>query len=218
MPSIMLVNPHRRGKKRRHHKMTALQRRYFGNPHRRRAHRHHRTRHHYHHNPSIRNIGGAVMPTLKGGLIGAAGAIGVDLIYGQLTGFTTSIPTFATNPAVATAGKLAVSILVGILGSKLMRGKGGELAVGGATVAIHDFAKSQLVAAMPTLALGDYLTAAPSVGARGRYALSRNYSAVGAYVTGRGGPMRRVATPVRSRGAMGQYLSDTTFSNGIPVA
>ncbi|MGH9780192.1 MAG: hypothetical protein ACRD33_00100 [Candidatus Acidiferrales bacterium] len=210
MPSIMLVNPrHRRRKHHTHRHMTAKQRKYFGNP--RRKHHRHRARHHYHHNPSIRNIGGAVMPTLKGGLIGAAGGLGVDVVYGLLTNSMTSIPTFAANPAVATVGKLAMSILIGILGNMALRGKGGELAVGGATVAIHDFAKGQLATAMPTLPLGDYLTAAPTVGSRGKYALSRNYRAVGAYMTGRGA-RSRVSQP------MGQYLSDTTFSNGIPVA
>jgi hypothetical protein len=215
MASLMLVNPRRR--KRR---MSAKQRKYFGNPHHRK-HRHvSRRRHHYSHNPSFRNVGASVMPTLKGGLIGAAGAIGSDLAYGFLTTQSASIPSFAANPAVATAGKLVVSLIIGIVGNMLpmLKGKGGALAVGAATCAIHDFAKSQLQSASPTLALGDYLTAAPTVGNRGLRSLTRAYRPVGAYVTGRGARQRLVAAPVRgSRGAMGQYLSDSNFSNGIPL-
>lgn len=207
MSQVLLLNPHRRRKSRR--KMTAKQRKYFGNPSRRHHKRVHRRRHHYHHNPTIGNIGGAVMPTLKGGLIGAAGGLGSDIVYGLLSQSVSQLPTFAANPAVATAGKLATSILIGIVGNMLLKGKGGALAVGAATCAIHDFAKSQLQSAMPTLPLGDYLTAAPTVGARGRFALTRGNRAVGSYITGRGSQRVR---------AMGEYLGDSMFRNGIPVA
>ena len=213
MASLMLVNPRRR------RKMSAKQRKYFGNPHRRHKHVR-RHRHHYRHNPSLGNITGSIKPTLMGGLIGAAGGIGVDVVYGLLTSSVSAVPTFAANPAVATAGKLATSIIVGILGNMLLKGRGGALAIGGATVAIHDFAKTQLQAAMPSLPLGDYLTAAPTVGTRGgRFALNRGWSGVGKFVTGRGASVRRVMSqPVRgSRGAMGQYLSDSNFANGIPL-
>lgn len=209
MPQVLLLNPHKRRRRRR--KMTAKQRRYFGNPSRRKHHRVHRRRHHYHHNPTMGNIGGAVMPTLKGGLIGAAGGLASDILYGQLTAYMPgTIPTFAANPAVSTAVKLATSIVIGIVGNMALRGKGGELAVGAATCAIHDFAKSQFAAAMPSFPLGDYITAAPTVGARGRFALTRGNRAVGSYITGRGSNR-----PVR---AMGEYLGDSTFRNGIPVA
>lgn len=208
MSQVLLLNPHSRRKSRRR-KMTAKQRRYFGNPSRRSHRRVHRRRHHYHHNPTVSNISGSVMPTLKGGLIGAVGGLGSDVVYGLLCNSVSAVPTFAANPAVATAGKLATSILIGIVGNMVMRGKGGELAVGAATCAIHDFAKSQLQAAMPTLPLGDYLTAAPTVGARGRFALSRSYQPVGSYITGRGSKRPR---------AMGEYLGDSMFRNGIPVA
>lgn len=213
-PSIMLVNPSKRRKRR---KMTAKQRRYFGNPHRRRHHHVRRTRHHYRHNPTMGNIGSSVMPTLKGGLIGAVGGLGADVVYGLASNSITALPTFAANPAVATAGKLATAILIGIVGNMVMKGRGGELAVGAATCAIHDFAKSQLAAAMPSLPLGDYITTAPTVGVRGLRAFNRNYKPVGSYITGRGA-RRALPAPQRGRSGMGQYLADTTFSNGIPVA
>jgi hypothetical protein len=191
--------------------MSALQRKYFGNPHRRKHHRRHR--HHYRHNPTVSNIGASVMPTVMGGLIGAAGGLGNDVVYGLLTQSISAVPTFAANPAVATAGKLVTAIVIGIVGNMALKGRGGELAVGAATCAIHDFGKSMLQAAMPTLPLGDYLTAAPTVGT-GRRALTRNYQPVGSYITGRGSN-RRLMAP--RRGGMGQYLSDTNFANGIPM-
>ena len=100
----------------------------------------------------------------------------------------------------------------------VLKGRGQELAVGAATVTIHDFVKLQLQQSMPGVPLGDYMTQAPVVGNSGKGALSRFYRPVGSYLTGKGSNnLRRV---VQAK-PMGQYLSgmgDTTFANGIPMS
>jgi hypothetical protein len=184
----------RKGKKKRGRKMSALQRKYFGkrarasNPRRRRRHKrsavgytvgsapirrrkmnpHRRRRHHHvmrrrrHRNPSFRGALGSAVPMLKSGLIGASGAIGLDLLWGYGKGY---LPASIAGSAIAQyAAKLAGAILVGMVGNKILRGRGREMAVGATTVVLHDALKAQLTASFPTLQLGEYLSYGPAVG------------------------------------------------------
>lgn len=189
MAEIMLVgNPRRRGAKKRRRKMSALQRKYFGggrasnpkrrkrrkartavavkrrrrsNPSFRRSSVRRRRR-----NPSLRGMTTGVAPLLKAGLLGATGAIGLDILWGQASKF---MPAQIAGSALAQyAAKLIGAMAVGFLGGKLLRGRGGALAAGAATVVIHDALKAQMQASLPSLPLGEYLTFAPTVGAMPR--------------------------------------------------
>lgn len=125
-------------------------------------------------NPSFRgglsSVKNSVVPTLKAGFTGALGALGLDLLWGY---GKTYLPASIAGSAIAQyAAKLAGAILVGMAANKLpipfVRGKGRDLAVGAATVVLHDALKAQLQASFPTLQLGEYLTYAPAVGSMRR--------------------------------------------------
>lgn len=140
MSEILLVNPKHRRKhkaKHRHH----------------RAHRGSRSVKRYRRNPSLRGITGSFMPTIRAGLIGGAGAIGNDILFGQLAKF---LPAVLTTGIARHATKLGSAVLVGALGGMFLKGKGAQLAAGAAAVAVRDAAREQLVVAFPTLPLGDY--------------------------------------------------------------
>jgi hypothetical protein len=168
MAGLLLVNPKRRSRRKSkvssHHrrrvraKVTHRRRKrravaVMSNPRRRHRARAHNPRRRYRRNPSFRGLAGGIVPTLKAGAIGAVGAIGVDLVVGYSAKY---LPTSMQSGIALTAAKLLAAILVGSIGNKVLRGKGRELAVGAVTVQLHDLAKAQLMAAMPSLPLGQY--------------------------------------------------------------
>jgi hypothetical protein len=180
---------HKRRAKRRHHvrarrRHSGTRRRAIGytvgtrkirrrklNPHRR-----HRARHRRHHNPSLRGITGQVMPTVKAGAWGAAGALGLDAAWGLITTNLPSLAAYLTNPYVTFIAKAFAAVGVGALGGKVARGRGRDLAVGAMTVVTHDFLKSTLQSMAPslfgpggTLSLGAYLSATGSPDYMGAY-------------------------------------------------
>lgn len=117
-------------------------------------------------NPSLRgsisSIKNSALPLIQDGTIGAVGAIGLDLLWGY--GKTYLPATIAGSALAQYAAKLLGAIVVGMVGDKVMRGKGKAMATGAATVVLHDAMKAQLQASFPTLQLGEYLTYAPTVG------------------------------------------------------
>lgn len=114
------------------------------NPHRR--HSRHRRR-----NPSLRGLTGQIMPTVKAGAWGAAGALGLDVLWGLVVNQLPSVAAYLTNPYVGFAAKAAGAVAVGAVGGKVAKGKGRELAVGAMTVIVHDFLKTTLQGMAPTL-------------------------------------------------------------------
>jgi hypothetical protein len=138
------------------------------NPHRRYSRRRKNTHHRRHYrrsNPSLRGITGQIMPTVKAGAWGAAGALGLDVLWGLLTAQLPSVAAMLTNPYVGFAAKAAGAVTVGALGGKIARGRGRDLAVGAMTVVTHDFLKSLMIQMAPTifgpggsLSLGSYLS------------------------------------------------------------
>lgn len=140
------------------------------NPHRRRA-RYHRRR-----NPSLRSLTGQVVPTIKAGAWGAAGAIGLDALWGLLVANLPSLAGYLTNPFVTFAAKAAGAVGVGMIGGKIARGRGRDLAVGAMTVVTHDLLKTQLQSMAPTIfgpggsvPLGAYLSDINASNAFGAY-------------------------------------------------
>jgi len=108
------------------------------------------------------------MPSVKSGFVGAAGALGLDLMLGQVLA---KLPASLQSGWGKVAVKLAGALAVGVLGGYVMRGRGRELTVGAMTVTLHDVLKEQFVAAFPSVPLGEYLTFAPVVGYGGGTAL-----------------------------------------------
>jgi hypothetical protein len=208
MAELMLVANPKRRRKRKHARRRS-------NPHRRRAHRRHNPhrrhrrrnphmrvrRYRRHRNPSFSmgGIKGMIKPVLKEGFIGAAGAIGLDAVWGYVN---PKLPaTIASSPYLQFAVKCLVAIGVGTLGGKLLRGRGRDLAVGGVTVAAHDMLKNVLQTSLPTV-----------FGSGGSLALS-GYGHMGAYLSG-SAPIVGTATFPRTQTAVvpgfGAYLSGST--------
>lgn len=183
----------RRGKKKHHKRRTRVHHRRRARVHRRRRHavavaaprrrrrsnphRRHRARYRRRHrNPSLRNIGSQIMPTVKAGAWGAAGALGLDVLWGLVVGNLPSLATYIANPYVGFAAKAVGAVGVGALGGHIAKGKGRELAVGAMTVVTHDFLKSMLQQMAPTifgtggsLPLGAYLSGEGSPANLGAY-------------------------------------------------
>jgi len=202
MSEILLVNPRRR------RKMSALQRKYFGkrrrrktgkkvarrrrsavtvkvNPRRRRRsyavmrHRAYRRKR----NPSLRSFTGGIVPTIKSGVVGATGALGLDLLIGFLIG---KLPVQLQTGYGLTATKIAGAVGIGMLGNVVMKGKGGDLAKGAMTVVLHNELRKIVQAQFPTLTLGEYFSAGGIVGygTPEQGLLSTGYEQVGEYLSG----------------------------------
>lgn len=176
----------RRRRRRRSHTRVARRRRRVSNPSYRRArrritrsHRRYRRRS----NPSLRGSLGSFMPIAKAGLVGATGAIGLDLLWGYASKY---LPEQVAGSALAQyATKLIGAVIIGMVGGKVpfLRGRGRDLAVGASTVVLHDALKAQLSASFPQLQLGEYLTFAPTVGVMPRAGQLLS-TGVGEYLSG----------------------------------
>lgn len=103
-------------------------------------------------NPSgLRGITSSVVPTIKDGAIGAVGGLLNDLAYGFGKGY---LPIVMQSGMGRHATKILLAVVVGVAGNVVLRGKGKALAVGAATVAIHEALKEQLAVMVPSLPLG----------------------------------------------------------------
>ncbi|MGE0294713.1 MAG: hypothetical protein AB7P97_20370 [Hyphomonadaceae bacterium] len=212
---LLLVNPRRR--KRR--KLSAKQRKYFGKRRRRRAtraaaprrrrrravaaaprRRRRRavmrvSRRRRRSNPSLRSFTGSIVPTVKAGVIGALGALGLDVAIGYLA---PKLPAQLQTGYGLTATKVLGAIAVGIAGGYALRGRGGDLAKGAMTVVLHDELKRVVAAQFPTIPLGEYFSVAPTVGYPG---IAYNpATGMGEYFTGDAG--------------FGEYMTDSDDAVG----
>lgn len=124
------------------------------NPARRRTTMRRRT---YKRNPARMrfNMRRIVEAQLKPALMGAVGAVGIDMLYGNLMAnflpaqLTTGMGRHATKGAIAVGASVVVG---GFMGSK----RANEMAVGSLTVTMRDAIREFLATAAPTLPLGDY--------------------------------------------------------------
>ncbi len=121
---------------------------------------------------------------LKAGGIGALGALGLDVLMGYANPYLPA--SIAGSPIAQYAIKLAGALAVGMVGGKVLRGRGQALAVGATTVVLHDALKAQVQSSFPSIPLGEYLTYAPTTGAmrRAGRVLSTGMSGVGEYLSG----------------------------------
>ena len=99
----------------------------------------------------VSSVTGRIVPTIKDGFFGALGGLGNDLVYGYGKRF---LPVPLQSGMGRHATKLLSAILVGMAGNYVLKGKGGALAVGAATVVLHEALKEQLATFAPTLPLG----------------------------------------------------------------
>jgi hypothetical protein len=143
------------------------------------------------------------MPILKDGAWGAAGALGNDALFGIVTPYLSNfLGANAANGFVQFGLKLASALATGWL-ARFAKLPGRELAVGAATVAMHDFFKVQLQSMAPSL-----------FGPGGTVALS-GYSGLGAYLSG-SAPVVGTATfpqaylPQSAGPGLGAYLSGSS--------
>jgi hypothetical protein len=109
-------------------------------------------------------LGGGIVSQLtsgaRAGLTGALGALGLDLAWGYGSSY---LPSALNTGYVQYLAKALGAVLIGIVGGKLLKGKGRDLTVGAMTVVIHDLLKSTAQSVMPTLPLGAYVGTSPIV-------------------------------------------------------
>lgn len=122
----------------------------LSNPHRRHRRKHHVRRRR---NPSISGIFSGVVPMLKEGALGAVGGIANDVAFGFAKKF---LPDALQSGWGRTGAKLGFAALVGFIAGKVLPGKGRALAVGAATVTLHEAATSLMNSQLPSIPLGAY--------------------------------------------------------------
>lgn len=195
MSELMLINPRKR--RRRRHKISAKQRKYFGKR-RTRSHKRRsvlsarpRRRHHYMSNPHRRrhkryrlnpSFGGFkpmsfVKDTLMPSSVGAAGALGLDMLLGFVP-LPAMLKTGAGNTLARIGGAVGIGMLAGMVTNKRM---GEQVGAGALTVVLYDVLKGFIKTSFPTLQLGDlpseypqmeYLSPAPQVSDMGEFVSS----------------------------------------------
>jgi hypothetical protein len=154
-------------------------------------------------------MGGGIVSNLtntaKAGFTGALGALGLDILWGYGSPYlppTLTVATPGTPNYFMYFTKAVGAVLIGMLGGKVLRGKGPELARGAMTVVIHDILKSTLQQFMPTVPLGSYVSSSPIVA----------YGATPVGVPQLGVPLATHAVP--SAHAMGVYTHLSGFVDG----
>lgn len=159
MNEILLVNPRRRRKGRKSKARGRVRLKRHASR-RRRVHRVKARR--YKRNPSgrsfsLRSIGSAIVPTVKAGAMGAVGALANDALIGQVSKLS-FLPDVLKSGYGRHALKIGSAVAVGAIGGMVLKGKGQALAVGAATVAMHDLLKEVIFANLPSVGayLGDY--------------------------------------------------------------
>lgn len=99
---------------------------------------------------------GGFVPMLKSGAFGAVGGIANDLLYGFAASKLGFLPAEGLTRSLA---KVASAIVVGKVGGMALRGKGGQLAAGAVTCALHDALRTQIASMAPFAGvnLGEYI-------------------------------------------------------------
>ena len=127
-------------------------------------------------------IGGSLMnsaiDTVKNGALGAVGGLANDVVYGYAKGF---LPAPLQAGYGRTGVKLATAVLLGIATDKVFRGRGKAVAVGAATVTLHEALRDLANQAAPNIPVGAYEDAA-SLGYDGSAQRVGSYMQQGAYM------------------------------------
>ncbi len=148
---LLLSNPSKRRKKAKKSSRRRSSRKVARKSSRRVSRRRSSVRVRARRNPSVRNITAGIVPTIKGGFFGAIGALGNDLAYGYGKRF---LPAVLQSGMGRHATKLLSAVLIGVAGNYVLKGRGGALAIGAATVTLHEAIKEQIATFAPSLPLG----------------------------------------------------------------
>lgn len=126
----------------------------LANPRRRRSSRRavsRRPSRRYRRNPSLR-IGNAVNQVIKPAVTQAVGGLVLDLAMGYIP-----LPAMLATGYAKSLTKVAIAVGIGIVGQKVTKGATAKsLALGAATIAIHDLLKGLVQTNMPSIRLGGY--------------------------------------------------------------
>ena len=129
----------------------------LSNPRHKRKHsgkrRSHARRHSYRRNPVMGLSLKSGIDQVKDGALGAVGGLANDAAYGYLKGY---LPAALQDGYGRIGAKLGLAVIVGVLANKLMPGKGRAIAVGAATVVLHEAGKALINAQAPSIPLGAY--------------------------------------------------------------
>lgn len=161
----VLSNPIHRRHRRKHHNPSGRRRRRSHRRHRnpeslreriRAARKGWRHRHHRRHRNPMGEVGEVIIPAA----IGAAGAIGLNILLGYVTFLPASLQTGYGRAGVQIAGALAI----GALGPKMGLSRRTSYAIaGGITViALYDVVSAVVASKFPNINLGEVYTALPS--------------------------------------------------------
>jgi hypothetical protein len=131
---LVLSNPRSRHKKKGHRRAS--------------GHRRHTRR-----NPIMGFSLKSGIDQVKDGALGAVGGLLNDAAYGYAKGY---LPASLQDGYGRIGAKLGLAVLVGILANKLMPGKGRAIAVGAATVVLHEAGKALINQQAPSIPLGAY--------------------------------------------------------------
>lgn len=108
-----------------------------------------RTLRRYRRNPSLR-IGNAVSQVIKPAVTQAVGGLVLDLAMGYIP-----LPAMLATGYAKSLTKVALAVGIGIVGQKVTKGATAKsLALGAATIAIHDLLKGLVQTNMPSIRLG----------------------------------------------------------------
>jgi hypothetical protein len=196
------ANPFLFGKKRRSSRRSAVAR----NPARRYRRRNPIALRHHHRARRRRNpigaMGGGIIHLLTDAGIMAAGAVGFDLLYGQINGMLpTSLQVNASTVGAGDAVKLGIAVALGALLDKPTKGMSRKLATGALTVQLYDIASGMMPATMSSGMAGvGYVQPSAVVNLQTWNKPNRNMRGagvrgVGALVTGNSPSLRALTRP-----------------------
>lgn len=139
-------HPKAKSRRRRRHSMKGLIATVRRNPHRRRG---------YGRNPIGKGLSG-IGPMVMSPAIGAAGALGADILFAK-------VPFLAAlTPRNASLAKAALALGVGLGGRKFLGDKAVKIADGILTIEIYNVLYSQAATRFPTLGLPAPMAAVPN--------------------------------------------------------
>lgn len=121
--------------------------------HKSKGHRRHSGRSRTRRNPIMGFSFKSGLDQVKDGALGAVGGLLNDAAYGYAKGY---LPAALQDGYGRIGAKLGLAVIVGILANKLMPGKGRAIAVGAATVVLHEAGKALINQQAPSIPLGAY--------------------------------------------------------------
>ena len=121
--------------------------------HKSKGHRRHSARSRTRRNPIMGFSFKSGIDQVKDGALGALGGLANDAAYGYVKGY---LPAALQDGYGRIGAKLGLAVVVGLLANKLMPGKGRAIAVGAATVVLHEAGKALINQQAPSIPLGAY--------------------------------------------------------------